>query len=190
MAFSRKDNASQVDFAHQKEKIKIAACPTCFELAQKVNTEKYEIIRTASTAESLALLESKKVDMIMAGRTLKPSEPRMDHLLVKDGYSFLSDQEVFIYITELKNYDVYTDLNIETLQNIFPVQNIKQVDNIYDYLDQSIVITFWENTDYSRSQIVHLLKDNGDRVELSRRPTIYCPNICSEEAQELALLLK
>lgn len=189
--FMNKDNDSQTTMTEQEEqkKIKVAACPTCFGFTKNIDTEKYEIIKTASTAESLAMLQNQKVDMILAGRTLKPNEPQMDRLLIKEGYSFLSDKEYSIYIDQLKNQTIYTDLDIEVIKNIMPLQKIEQVNNIYDYLDKGIVVTSWENTDYTKAKIVHILENNGERFELSRQPTVYCPNYCGKEAQELALLI-
>jgi len=173
-----------------QEKIKIAACPTCYELSKKLDLGKYQVIKTNSTAQSIAFLKSGQADMILAGRTLKPDEPRMDNLLISEGYSFLSNQERAVYIDDLRDEPVYTDLNIETIKNIFTIQKIEAVENVYNYLDKGIVITSWENTDYIKAAIVHVFEESGKRVELSRRPTVYCPNICGQEAQELTLLLK
>ncbi len=185
----KQDSNSVINELLDQEKIKIAACPTCFEITKNINTDKYEIIKTASTAESLSLLQERKVDMILAGRTLKPDEPQMDGLLIKEGYSFLSDKEITIYFDQLKNQTIYTDLDIEDIKNVLSLQKIEQVNNVYNYLDKGIVITSWENTDYARAKITHILKTNGERFELSRRPTIYCPHICGQEAREIALLL-
>lgn len=183
-------NHAPVNEPLNQEKIKIAACPTCYEIAQNIDTDKYEIIKTASTAESLSLLQNQKVDMILAGRTLKPNEPQMDGLLIKEGYSFLSDKEITIYVDQLENQTIYTDLNVENIKNVLSLQKIEQVNNVYNYLDKGIVITSWENTDYTQAKIVNILEKNGERFKLSRRPTIYCPYVCGQEAQELALLIK
>ncbi len=174
----------------KKEKLKIAACPTCFEMVKTIDAEKYEIIKTGSTAESLALLENKKVDMILAGRTLKPTEQQMEYILIEDGYSFLSNKESIVYRGQLKDYTIFTDLDIETVKNAFAIENVEQVNNVYQYLDKGIVITSWENTDYTKASIVHVFENNGERVKLSRRPTIYCPDKCDKNAEGLALLLK
>ncbi len=173
-----------------QEKIKIAACPTCYKLSEKLGLEKYQVIKTNSTAQSVALLESGQVDMILAGRTLKSNEPKLDYLLIEEGYSFLSNQEATIFIDQLNNYNIYTDLNVAGLKEKLSIEKIQIVDNVYEYLDRGIIITSWENTDYNKAEFVHLLERNGERVKLSRRPTIYCPNICGEQAQELALYLK
>lgn len=174
----------------KQEKVKIAACPTCFEMIDGLDNEKYEVVKTASTSESIALLKGQKVDVILAGRVLKPGEPQMDYISVGEGYSFLSGREEIVYLSQLNNYDLYTDLDAEKLKNIFPIENISQVDNVYQYLDKGIVITSWENTDYNKAAVVHVLEASGERVKLSRRPTFYCSVACGEDIQELVSLLK
>ena len=187
-----KQNKEQVftDKMPAQEKIKIAACPTCYKLSKKLDLEKYQIIKTNSTAQSIALLKSGQADMILAGRTLKPNEPQMDYLLIDEGYSFLSNQGATIFIDQLNDYNIYTDLDKEELKEKLPIEKIQVVNNIYEYLDKGIIITSWENTDYNQAKIIHLLERNGERSRLSRRPTVYCPNACGEQAQELALKLK
>lgn len=174
----------------EQEIIKIAACPTYLDKIKGVDPEKFKVVETGSTAESISLLQAGQADMVLAGRTLKPNEPRMDHIVIGEGYSFLSADRGVVYKDELPNHDIYTNLDPEALKDIFPVQKIEQVDNIYGYLDQGIVITSWENTDYTKAGIVHLLERNGERVKLSRRPTLYCPDNCGGQAEELASLLK
>lgn len=173
------------------EKIKVAACPTCFEMVKNVKADKYEIIKTRTTAESIALLENGQADIIMAGRTLKPNEPNLDHLLIDEGYSFLSSQTKTILADQLSDYDIYTDLETEALEKKLSVEKIQKVDNIYEYLDKGIIITSWENTDYTKANIVHVLEKDNKRMALSRRPAIYCPGSCeSPIVQELAKDLK
>lgn len=102
------------------KKIRIAVCPTYLDRVQHLDKARYQIISTASTAESLALAFAKDADLVIG------------------------------------------------------------------YLDKGIVITDWENVDYLRAGLIHLLEDNGQRVDLSRQMTIYCPDICGEKAQEIA----
>ncbi len=174
----------------KQKAIKIATCPTCFEKAKKINNKKYNIIKTGSTAESVKLLKNGEVDAILAGRTLKPSEPQLKDVLIKEGYSFLNDQSKIVYLNQLKDYKVYTDLDPKELKNIFPVHKIERVEDVYKYLSNGIIITSWENTDFSRANTVHLLERNGKRVNLSRRIALYCLDDCNEEVQDLVLLLK
>ncbi len=85
-------------------------------------------------------------------------------------------------------------MDVESLENELSIDNIidniQEVKNVYEHLNDGIVITSWENTDYAKANIVHVMKDNGERIKLSRRPTIYCPDFCGEEARAVAMLLK
>jgi hypothetical protein len=161
-------------------KIRIAACPTSYESAKSLDSEKYELISTMSTAESLALWKSGRADLVLAGRALKPGEPDMGHAVLSDGYSFLGAREMTVYAHELNNYEIYTDLNIEKLKNELSISKINRVNDVYEFLEKGIVITSWENTDFYRANIVHILERGGERLELSRRQTLYCPNFCEK----------
>jgi hypothetical protein len=173
-----------------QEKIRVAACPTCFDIIKNINTDKYEVIKTNSTAESLVLLQDQKVDMILAGRTLKSSEPQLDRILIKEGYSFLSEKNMTVHLDQLKDRVIYTDLDIGMMKNDLSLQKIERVSNVYDYVDKGIVVTSWENTDHTKANIVHVLEKSGKRFALSRQPTIYCPHVCGHGAQEIALSIK
>jgi hypothetical protein len=164
------------------EKTKIAACPSCVEIARKLDPARYEIIATGSTAESIAILQSGGADMILAGRTLKPEEPKLDYYVVRDGYSLLAGQEISIFSDDLADYMIYTDQSADEIKKIFSVKNVLQTGNVYDYLGKGIIITSWENTDYSRAKIVHLYNNDGTRFEFSRRPTLYCLASCADAA--------
>lgn len=171
---------------------KIAVCPTYYHLEEKINKEKIELIKTNSTAESINLLKEKKVEAILTGRLLKPNEPFFDFLVIgKEGYSFLNQSEKIIFEEDLKKYSIYTDLNLEEIKSNFSTDQVFAVENVYDFLDQGIVITSWENTNYSKAKIVHLLEKNGKRNILSRRLNLYCSTSCQiPKMQELALFLK
>jgi hypothetical protein len=172
------------------KKIKIAVCPTYHKMAKNIDAEEYEFIETGATAESLNLLKNNKADMILAGRALKPTEPKLKSLLVKkEGYSFLSDQVKVIKVGDLNNYDIYTDLDSALIKKEFSIKKIHEVDDVYKFLDKGIVITSWENTDYARAEIVHVLEDSGERAPLSRRPTLYFSQTREEDANKLKFLL-
>ena len=171
-----------LQFNESSKPIKIAVCKTYHQIAEKLDSSQYEVVKTSSTAQSISLLKNGVVDMIISGRTLKPGEQASDQLIIKDGYSFLSDKETTLYSDDLKKYKIFTDLEAEKIKKIFPVNEIIEVNDIYSHLGQGILITSWENTDYSRAQIVHLLEKNGQRVTLSRRPTVYCHDSCKKEA--------
>ena len=172
------------------KKIKIAVCPTYHKIVKDIDAEEYEFIETKSTAESLNLLKSNDVYMVLAGRVLKPSEPKLKSLLVKkEGYSFLSNQGKVVKFEDLNNYDIYTDLDDTLTKKAFSIKKINQVDDVYKFLDKGIVITSWENTDYARAEIIHVLEDSGERVSLSRRPVLYFSQAYEKEANKLMLLL-
>jgi len=172
------------------KKLKIAVCPTYHKMAKNIDAEEYEFIETKSTAESLNLLENNNADMVLAGRVLKPSEPKLESFLVKkEGYSFLSNQSKVVKFEDLNNYDLYTDLGSTLIKKAFSIKKINQVDDVYKFLDKGVIITSWENTDYARAEIIHVLKDSGERVSLSRRPALYFSQAYEKEANKLMLLL-
>lgn len=156
----------------------IAVCPTYHELAKKLDSKKYLVIETNSTADSIALLKAGEVDSIFTGRTLKPDEPQLEAHVIKEGFSFLSKNEMTIRKEELANFVIYTDLDENQLNSVFDINNIVQIDDVYKSLDKGIIITTWENTDYSKANLAHVLEDNGQRLNLSRRPTLYCLSTC------------
>jgi hypothetical protein len=174
------------------KKIKIAVCPTYHKMAKNINAEEYEFVETNSTAESLNLLKNNTVDMILAGRVLKPSEPKLKSLLIKkEGYSFLSDQVKKVSVKDLNNYDIYTDLlDVALVKENFSIKKVHQVDDVYKFLSKGIVITSWENTDYARAEIVHVLESSGERAMLSRRPTLYFSMVYEKDANKLMSVLK
>ncbi len=159
-----------------QEKIRIATCPTYYEVGENMNTEEYEVIKTASTAESLSLINNDEVNMILAGRMLKPEEPQLLFEISGVGYSFISDKELSIQEEEIAAYNFYTDLSsnyiIDTFSHMIS-DNVSEVENIYSYLDQGIGITSAENTDYSRGNLVHIYNRDGTRLSFSRTPILY-----------------
>ncbi len=163
------------------QKTKVAVCPTYYELAQNLDPQKYEIIHTSSTSESLSLLQEMRVETVLAGRTPKPNEKNnLDSVILDEGYSFLSSESMSIYGKDLKNYNIYTDLPANTFENIPEIEKIQQVDDVYEYPDKGIIITSWENTDYNRAEIVHVMETADKRLAISRQPTIYCLDSCKK----------
>lgn len=164
-------------------KVKVAACPTCFPLLESKisNSPEYDLIFTGSTGESIRLLVNGQADMILAGRKLKPGEPDLDRHILEDGYSFLSSSQMLIYKEDLPDHRIFTDLDPEKIRSAFSLPEVTEVNDVYEYLDQGVVITSWDDTDYSKAKIIHLYKKNGERVKLSRRPTLYCPGSCDDK---------
>lgn len=158
----------------KKEKIRIASCPTYYQkLKNSLELSDYKVIATSSTAESLDLLKKNQVEAVVAGRTLKPNESNFYSIVLKEGFSFLSQKSQTIYWDDLVNYNVYTDLDPEIIKEEFLIKKIKRVESVYDYLEEGIIITSWENTDYSKAELVHLLEKDNTRADFSRQATFY-----------------
>lgn len=162
--------------------IKIATCPTFYsKLSQLNSSSNYSVILTSSTSASLKMLEDNEVNYALGGRVLMPEEASFSFEVIGDGFSFLSDKTKSIYDYNLVNYTIYSDLNIDLLRANFGDLNYQKVDIVYNYLENNIVITSWENTDYSQSEIVHILKADNNRNIKSRIPIVFCQNICNDD---------
>jgi hypothetical protein len=130
--------------------VRIATCPTFYQfLNQLNNNHNYSVILTSSTSASLAMLEKKYVDYAVGGRKLMPEERNFNFVVVGEGFSFISDKSFFLYDYDLGLYPIYSDLDLDLLKTNFGDLNYQIVDNVYDYLKTNIVMTSWENTDYS-----------------------------------------
>lgn len=157
---------------------KIAACPTFYFRINHLDSENFSLILSDSTSESLSMLARGQVDYAVGGRSLLPHEPNFNFSVVGHGFSFLSDQTKVIYDYQLSNIPLYTDLDIEILRENFGDLDYIAVDDVYDYLEDNIVITEWDNSDFNRAEIVHLIRYDNSRVIESRLPTVFCQNIC------------
>lgn len=156
--------------------IRIAVCPTYSNLEELLTSNSYVVYKTNSTADSLKLLNDGKVDFVIAGRPPNSHEAFNTEIIYKNNsFSFMSNKYSVVYSGDLDKYDVYTDLPISELRNTFNIESAVQVDNVYVYLNEGIIITSWENTDYSKGEIVHVLLKNDKRDPNSRVPTIYSP---------------
>ena len=163
-------------FQGESQSLVAAACPTFYYLLDEFKENGFEAIETASTAESLYYLEQDRADLIIAGRALKPKEPQFPFKVVGRGYSFIADKEFVVSEKEMGDYNFFTDLSAKKIIDDFPYiteDRIKEIKNVYDYLSNGIIITSFENTDYSKSKIVHIYKENGSRHRFSRTPVIY-----------------
>ncbi len=163
----------------EEEEFKIAACPTYHYLEEKM-PDNFKILKTGSTSQSFSLLNQEKVDFVFSGRTLAPQEPDYDYEVIGEGYSFISRRGGEILEKDLKKYTIYTDLNSTEIKEKFSVGEIFEVENVYDFLEEGIGVTSWDNTDYFRMGLIHLLKEDGNRNPLSRRLTVYCSEDCDE----------
>lgn len=180
-------------FTHRDQKIKVVVCPTYYYLEEILIENNYEVIKTKSSAESFALLKTNSADLILTGRTAKQIEkvPNLDFIVIgEEGYSFLGRESNTINHSQMANLNFVTDLDAEKIKNEFPIKNLRKVADVYDFSDQEIIITNWENTDFEKADIVHVLKNNGERDPLSRRLNIYYLNENENPAKELISLIK
>lgn len=156
------------------DKVKIAVCPTYYYLENILNENEYQIIKTTSTAESIELLKKEKVDLVFSGRTLKESEGDFNFLPINEaGYSFLSNNSFVISNEQFDDITFFTDLNKIQLEKDLSIKNIIEVRDVYEYIDEGIVITNWKNTDYNQSEIVHVFDDKNERNPLSRQLRVF-----------------
>ncbi len=175
-----------------KEKTSIAVCPTWYSLESKIkNKNGYEIVKTSSTVESLSLLEKGRVDFIISGRPLKPNEPNFQSEKLGEGYLFLSSTGGSITSDNLDNYSFQTDLDKEKIKESFPnIRELKEVENPYENISERILITSFENVDYSQAGLVDILDQFERRVDISRRPTLYFRRKNKEKVEEIKNLIK
>ena len=164
--------------------VKVAVCPTFYNSISSLDKEIYPV-KTQFTSESISLLTAGKVDYVLAGRILKPGEKIFPFAILGSGYSFLSSEEKTITEKELQNLNIYTDIDVEEVNQVFTLDNVSRVSDVYNYLEEGIVITSWNNTDYSLAKPVHLVDKNGKRNLNSRIPILYCSNICDKKLVDL-----
>lgn len=167
-----------ISWCSQRKEVRIAACPTFWDVIYKMDLLGRE---TQSTSESLHLLNHGYVDYVLAGRTPKPWEQYGDYKILWSGYSFLSKESQTISDEELQTIKFFTDLaDGENIKKIFWIKNLEKVENIYDYSETNIIITSWDNTDYSKADVVHVSHTSWERYIESRIPILYCRNKCEE----------
>jgi len=173
LVFAWEDKKKDLDL------IKVAACPTFYYKINKLNSDNFSVILTNSTSESLNMLKLGQVDYALGGRILFPHEPNFEFNVVGEAFSFLSSQSKIVYDYQLLKHSIYTDLDIDILKKNFGDLDYIAVDNVYNHLENNIVVTSWDNTDFSRAEIIHLLKHDNSRIIESRLPTVFCYDKCS-----------
>ncbi len=170
-----------------EEPIKVAACPTFYYMADKLEVhEELSVVRTQSTAESLVLLGRGEVDLIISGRPLKRGDPELVSRIIGPGYDFIFEQEIAVLEKEINSIPFYTDLSLNKVVQDFDYiskDNLTKVEDPYQYLDRGVVITSLERI--NRGEIVHVFKEDGSRLRMSRMPRIYCFLQTPEEKVEL-----
>jgi len=159
-----------------KEKITVAICPTFhYMLDESEEINGIRVIETENTSQSIELLKRREVDLIISGRPLRDNEQE-DFLfeIIGEGYDFIFKNEIVIGELEMPFVPFYTNLDLEKIIKDFEhisENNIEKINNVNDYLDKGVVITFLENE--MIGEPVHIIKRNGERVWLSRRPRMY-----------------
>ncbi len=173
IVFSQQSSEQEIPLA-------VAACPTFYYILDSLEESGVKAVRTSSTKESIYYLSKNKVDLIISGRVLKPEEPDLYSKVIGPGYSFVSHQEQLVFDEEMGDYDFFTDLYKEKIVDNFPYiadESLREVEEVYDYLEKGIVITSAENTDYSKSEVVHVHKKDGSRHRFSRTPIAHSQDI-------------
>ncbi len=169
------------------EDIRAASCPTFWNKLYLLELNGMSITKTSSTSESIDLLESGVVDVFISGRALLPDDPELLKKIIGPGFSFISDQGMIVPLESFNKHQFYTDQNKdEVIGNFSGItdDNLKGVEDVYGYLDYGIVITSLENTDYSRSEVVHVVDRDGSRYRYSRTPTLYYTDEVGDEKIE------
>lgn len=183
----REPSSNNALATHQK--VRVAVCPTYMDLTHILDKAQYHIIPTSSTSESIDLIKNDAADLILSGRTLKPSEPQLNSTTIANGLSFLSMTTLTITAEDLSDHSLYTDIPADLLDQYLPRVTAEYVDNVYDHIDKGIIITSWDNTDHTKAAIVHLLDKYGNRLQSSRQLTIYAKQEFIDQSNELASLL-
>ncbi len=165
-------------FITAEKDYRIAACPTFHYKLEELEKNGFEVVRTDSTADNIRKLSEKTIDAFISGRALRPGEPDFRSEVVGEGFSFIFSERIDVTVEQLNYVDVvfYTDQDpgkvIETF-GFVEEENIEVTDSVYEKLDEGIVITSVENTDYSSSGMVNVYNEDGKRVRQSRTPVLY-----------------
>jgi len=178
---SRSEAKKSGDKIIKKEKIKIATCPTYYDILSSLDGEEYEVIKTDSSSASLYLLGEFMVDYVLSGRPLKPGEGIFQReYIAKNGYSFVGNEERVINKDSLNSEVICTDIDRHEVEINFNLL-ATQVDNIKECPQEAIVVTSWDNTNYEEVSPIHVINSDGSRHFLSRTPIVYCQEECPEK---------
>lgn len=153
-----------------------AICPTLHYVYDDLKKEGFEVIKANSTPESLLYLQNELVDFAICSRKAFFDEPRFSYKVIGDGYAFISGSEMVIAFESMEEYNYFTDISTDEIILNFPnlaSANIKQVSNVYDYIDFGIVITSVDNADYEKGELVFVFKENGKRAPLTWAPVLF-----------------
>ncbi len=163
--------------AEEKEEVVVAACPTFYYLLEKIEDKEHVVaIKTNSTAETVSLLQEEKIDFGIGGRPLTEKEEKIKHLVIGKGYDFIATQGFTLPEQEMAYFTFYTNLEKEEILRDFQYikeENLVKINNIHDYLNKGVAITKIEERMPQGAESVHIVKENGQRVRLSRKPRVF-----------------
>ncbi|GEM_PF-4522654 len=159
----------------EKEDIVVAACPTFHYMLEKLkDVENVRVVKTSSTGETLKMIDGEVADMGISGRPLKEGEPSLSYEVIGEGYDFIFLEEFVIREQNMSKLLFYTDIEKEKILEDFDHisnDNLVKADDAKEYMRDGVVITFLDGR--MEGESVHILKNNGERVRLSRRPRVY-----------------
>ena len=165
----------------------IAICPTMDRVMSKeIVFDEYNFVNVGSTSEAVTLLNAGQADYVISGRIPMQEEGMGEYVHLRQGdgvesFSFLSNIVEVVKDSDLNNYEIYSDLEKGILETVFGLEKVEYVDNVYDFASMGILVTSWQNTDYTRASIVNIMEDETSRNIFSRLPTLFCKTECIEE---------
>ncbi|MEA2092557.1 MAG: hypothetical protein U9P61_01130 [Patescibacteria group bacterium] len=180
MVLSKENEETKDEFIEESSevvigKIKVAVSPTFYHLFQDLkDNNNIEVFEIDSTLEGLDLMERGVVDVAVLGRPLREEELPLLSEVVGEGYDFIYKEEMVISEEEMSEIVFYTDLETEKIINDFKQitsRNIVKIEDIENYIEKGIVITSIDG--FLVREVVHILKEDGSRVRLSRLPRVY-----------------
>lgn len=186
--------ATDADFlrAEVDPKVGIAACPSYHHLLPALNDNNFKTVRASSTSKAVSLFQKEEVDFIISSRKLKPDEPVLESAELGEGYFFLSRRGFSASGSEMENISFYTDLDPKKIKSYFDKiqeENLTHTENPYSKIDEGVVITSFENLDYSEGELVDFYDQFGRRIDKIRRPTLYFSQKDSKLAEEIVSLI-
>ncbi len=161
----------------EENEIVVAGCPTFYRYLEQIENEiGFETLKTGSTGDSLEKLFEGNADILISGRALRPEEPALRGIVIGEGFSFISENSMQIYSRNLGEFDLYTDLESKKVASYFESiekEYLEEVEDVYKKIEKGIAITSVDNTDYSRSEVLHVYEDYKTRHRFSRAPILY-----------------
>ncbi len=188
------DSESPVSSVSSNQELKVAACPTFYYMLEKLEEEGIIAIRTESSAENFQLLEEGKADIVISGRALKKGDiERFDYLLfdiIGPGYALHFKEEIMILEEEMQFVPFYSYIDNKKIIEDFSYiseQNLQEIERqeINKYMEKGVVITSLAKSFEIKGELVHVFKEDGSRLRLSRAPVLYYPPVFNKAGVEL-----